>query len=97
MAANSHGHGNSPAAWTGVIIALIGFCLGGVFTVMAQPWLVLASVLVVGLGGVAALVMRSMGLGAEPVPQRPAPGNASVPGPRESAPAEATDARGASV
>ncbi|WP_207958265.1 HGxxPAAW family protein [Streptomyces sp. YIM 98790] len=65
MAGNGHDHGNNPAAWTGVFIALIGFSLGGVFTIMAEPLLVAASAAVVALGGVVTLVMRSMGLGAQ--------------------------------
>lgn len=35
MAGSSHGH--TPAAWTGVIIAFIGFCVAGVFMVAANP------------------------------------------------------------
>ena len=35
MAGSSHGH--TPAAWTGVIIAFIGFCVSGAFMVMANP------------------------------------------------------------
>ena len=35
MAGTSHGH--TPAAWTGVIIAFIGFCVAGAFMVMAEP------------------------------------------------------------
>lgn len=62
MAKHYH-HGNSPAAWTGVIIAFIGFCIGGAFTVMAQPLGVLAGLVVVGLGGVAGLAMRAAGYG----------------------------------
>lgn len=76
MAGNGHDHGNTPAAWTGVIIALIGFTAGGVFMIMAEPLLVIASMVIVLLGGVATLVMRSMGLGkpAAAVPaQRTAP------------------------
>ncbi|THA26921.1 hypothetical protein E4198_21665 [Streptomyces sp. RKND-216] len=70
MAKHYH-HGNSPAAWTGVIIAFIGFCIGGAFTVTAQPIGVVAGLVVVGLGGVAGLVMRSMGLGHDPNPDAP--------------------------
>ncbi|AJP01578.1 HGxxPAAW family protein [Streptomyces leeuwenhoekii] len=61
MAGSSHGH--TPAAWTGVIIAFIGFCVAGAFTVMAQPvgfWVGMAIVL---LGGVVGAIMRGMGLG----------------------------------
>lgn len=35
MAGTSHGH--TPAAWTGVIIAFIGFCVSGAFMVLANP------------------------------------------------------------
>lgn len=35
MAGTSHGH--TPAAWTGVIIAFIGFCISGAFMVLANP------------------------------------------------------------
>lgn len=76
MADNGHDHGNTPAAWTGVVIALIGFTAGGVFTVMAEPLLVVASLVVVALGGVAGLVMRSMGLG-----KKPAQSHAAIPAP----------------
>lgn len=34
MAGSSHGH--TPAAWTGVIISFIGFCVAGVFMVAAN-------------------------------------------------------------
>ncbi|MFF9122055.1 HGxxPAAW family protein [Streptomyces sp. NPDC014889] len=61
MAGSSHGH--TPAAWTGVIIAFIGFCVAGAFMVMAQPvgfWVGLGIVLA---GGVVGSIMRMMGLG----------------------------------
>ncbi|MDN3269361.1 HGxxPAAW family protein [Streptomyces sp. MA15] len=61
MAGSSHGH--TPAAWTGVIIAFIGFCAAGAFMVMNQPVGFWAGMGVVLLGGVVGAVMRSMGLG----------------------------------
>ncbi|MFI2433914.1 HGxxPAAW family protein [Streptomyces sp. NPDC018693] len=61
MAGSSHGH--TPAAWTGVIIAFIGFCAGGAFMVMANPVGFWASMVVVLLGGVVGMIMRAMGLG----------------------------------
>ncbi|MFB7500961.1 HGxxPAAW family protein [Streptomyces sp. NPDC056161] len=61
MAGSSHGH--TPAAWTGVIIAVIGFCVAGAFMVMAQPLGFWAGMVIVVLGGVVGLIMRSMGLG----------------------------------
>ncbi|MEU3845239.1 HGxxPAAW family protein [Streptomyces sp. NPDC028635] len=62
MAGSSHGH--TPAAWTGVIIAFIGFCAAGAFVVLAQPVGFWVSMGVVCLGGVVGGIMRSMGMGA---------------------------------
>ncbi|MFF9084895.1 HGxxPAAW family protein [Streptomyces sp. NPDC014991] len=70
MAGSSHGH--TPAAWTGVIIAFIGFCVSGAFMVMAQPAGFWAGMVIVVLGGVVGAVMRAMGLG-QPKASRPAP------------------------
>ncbi|MEU2223666.1 HGxxPAAW family protein [Streptomyces sp. NPDC012751] len=61
MAGSSHGH--TPAAWTGVIIAFIGFCVAGAFMVMAQPVGFWAGMAIVILGGVVGVIMRAMGLG----------------------------------
>ncbi|MDB1088622.1 hypothetical protein PJ985_13700 [Streptomyces sp. ACA25] len=63
MAGNSHGHGNNPAAWTCVIIILLGFTVGAVFMVMAEPLGVVAGLVVIVLGVVVGLVMNAMGLG----------------------------------
>ncbi|GHC55763.1 HGxxPAAW family protein [Streptomyces cinnamoneus] len=64
MSASDHGH--TPAAWTGVTIAFIGFCISGAFVVMAKPAGFWAGMVVVALGGVVGLVMRSMGMGQAP-------------------------------
>ncbi|MCF3133402.1 HGxxPAAW family protein [Streptomyces olivochromogenes] len=61
MAGSSHGH--TPAAWTGVTIAFIGFCVAGAFMVMAQPLGFWAGMVIIALGGVVGAAMRSMGLG----------------------------------
>ncbi|WP_434588563.1 HGxxPAAW family protein [Streptomyces sp. A5-4] len=61
MAGSSHGH--TPAAWTGVSIAFIGFCISGAFMVLANPlgvWVGLALIL---LGLVVGLAMSAAGLG----------------------------------
>ncbi|MFF5474579.1 HGxxPAAW family protein [Streptomyces achromogenes] len=63
MAGSSHGHGHTPAAWTGVIIAFIGFCVAGAFMVMAQPVGFWAGMVLTLLGGVVGGIMRAMGLG----------------------------------
>ena len=82
MAGSSHGH--TPAAWTGVIIAFIGFCVAGAFMVMAQPLGFWAGMVIIALGGVVGGIMRSMGLGqpkdAHVVPQ-PKPSAAVTPEP----------------
>ncbi|MET9443926.1 HGxxPAAW family protein [Streptomyces sp. NPDC006610] len=64
MADSSHGHGHTPAAWTGVIIAFIGFCVAGAFMVMANPLGFWAGMVLIVLGGVVGMIMRAMGLGA---------------------------------
>ncbi|THA65653.1 hypothetical protein E6P78_17750 [Streptomyces sp. A0958] len=61
MAGSSHGH--TPAAWTGVIIAFIGFCVAGVFMVAANPLGFWAGIGVVLIGGVVGLAMKVAGLG----------------------------------
>ncbi|WP_406458943.1 hypothetical protein OG782_09045 [Streptomyces sp. NBC_00876] len=61
MAGSSHGH--TPAAWTGVIIAFIGFCIAGVFMVAANPLGFWAGMAVVLVGGVVGLAMKAAGLG----------------------------------
>ena len=61
MAGSSHGH--TPAAWTGVIIAFIGFCVAGAFMVMANPLGFWAGMVITVLGGVVGLIMKAMGLG----------------------------------
>ncbi|PWI43459.1 HGxxPAAW family protein [Streptomyces sp. ICBB 8177] len=70
MAGNSHDHGHTLAAWTGVTIAFIGFCVSAVFTVAAKPVGFWAGLVVVVLGGVVGLIMRGMGLGATPKAQK---------------------------
>ncbi|MEU5423979.1 HGxxPAAW family protein [Streptomyces sp. NPDC001407] len=64
MAGSSHGH--TPAAWTGVIISFIGFCVGGAFMVIANPVGFWAGIGIVLLGGVVGGIMRLMGYGMEP-------------------------------
>ncbi|MEU6355357.1 HGxxPAAW family protein [Streptomyces sp. NPDC047072] len=61
MAGSSHGH--TPAAWTGVTICFIGFCVAGAFMVMAQPVGFWAGIVIACLGGVVGWVMSAMGLG----------------------------------
>lgn len=61
MAAN---HGNTPAAWTAVIIVFIGFVVGGAGVLFGRaiPGLALGAAIVV-VGGIVGKVMQLMGLG----------------------------------
>ncbi|MEF9903184.1 HGxxPAAW family protein [Streptomyces sp. P9-A2] len=64
MAGSSHGH--TPAAWTGVIISFIGFCVASMFMVVSSPvgfWVGMGIVL---LGGVVGGIMSKMGMGQKP-------------------------------
>jgi hypothetical protein len=61
MADSSEGH--TPAAWTGVTISFIGFCVAGAFMVMAEPVGFWAGIGVVFLGGIVGLAMKAAGLG----------------------------------
>ncbi|MFJ4683379.1 HGxxPAAW family protein [Streptomyces sp. NPDC091377] len=61
MAGNSHGH--TPAAWTGVSIAFIGFCVAGVFMVADNPLGFWGGMGIIVAGGVVGGIMRAMGLG----------------------------------
>jgi hypothetical protein len=56
-------HGHTPAAWTAVTIVLIGFVVGGVALIVAQPWLAFVGVGIVVLGGIVGKIMQMMGLG----------------------------------
>lgn len=70
-----HDHGHTPAAWTGVIISFVGFCVGGTFVIAAQPAGFWGGMGLILLGPVVGLVMRMMGLGkeSEPVARSAAP------------------------
>jgi hypothetical protein len=71
MAGSSHGH--TPAAWTGVTIAIIGFTVAGAFMVMAEPLGFWAGMAIVALSGFVGLAMRAAGLGRPKAAARPAP------------------------
>ena len=59
-------HGNTPAAWTGVMIILVGFVIGGIGMVIGQWTLFWVGVALVPVGGIVGKIMQKMGLGAEP-------------------------------
>lgn len=61
----SDNHGNTPAAWTAVFIALVGFVVGGIALMldpvsMALFWVGVACV---PIAGIAFVVMEKMGMG----------------------------------
>ncbi|MBO1333464.1 HGxxPAAW family protein [Streptomyces sp. VRA16 Mangrove soil] len=61
MADMSHGH--TPAAWTGVIIAFIGFCVAGAFMVMGSVVGFWAGMALLALAAVVGGAMHLAGLG----------------------------------
>jgi hypothetical protein len=64
MSAN---HGNTPAAWTGVFIILVGFLVAGLGLVFGN-WVVFwIGVAFAPLGVIVGYVMSKMGLGHDPV------------------------------
>ncbi|MEV7377093.1 HGxxPAAW family protein [Streptomyces lydicus] len=63
---SSSGHGHTPAAWTGVIISFIGFCVAGAFIVLDSVPGFWAGIVLTGLGAVVGGLMRAAGLGQEP-------------------------------
>jgi len=57
-------HGSTPAAWTAVLIALVGFCVGGVGLVV-DNWVVFwVGIAMLAVAAVVGKVMQAMGLGA---------------------------------
>jgi hypothetical protein len=57
------GHGNSPAAWTTVIIGIVAFTIGTFAFCFDIPWLVWASAGLLLVGAIVGLVMKFMGYG----------------------------------
>ncbi len=62
---NDPGHGHSVAAWTAVVISLVGFAGGTLAYWFAQPLLVGISAGVVVLGPIVGAVLAAAGLGAK--------------------------------
>ncbi len=57
------GHGHSPAAWTAVVIMLLGFTGGVIAFFFSLSWMVWACVGVVALGLVVGWVLARAGYG----------------------------------
>lgn len=60
-------HGNTPAAWTGVLIVLAGFLVGGIGLVIDSMTLFWVGVACAPLGAIVGLVMGKMGYGGTPL------------------------------
>ncbi len=57
------GHGNSPAAWTAVIIMLVAFAIGTLAFWFDVPWLVFASAGLLVVGALTGFVLGKLGYG----------------------------------
>lgn len=60
------GHGNTPAAWTAVIIITIAFVVGTLAVILANWPLFWVGVALVVVGAIVGKVMAMMGLGKKP-------------------------------
>ena len=57
-------HGSTPAAWTAVVIVLVGFTLGAIAMVMGPNWVLFwISVGIAVLGALAGKVLQLLGFG----------------------------------
>ena len=63
MSESDPGHGNSPAAWTAVIIMLVGFAVGTVAFFLDLPWVVVGSAVLVVIGAIVGWILSKAGYG----------------------------------
>ncbi len=59
------GHGHSPAAWTAVVIMLVGFTIGTIAFFFEVAWVVWASAALVLLGWITGGVLAKLGYGVK--------------------------------
>ena len=57
------GHGHSPAAWTAVVIMLVGFAAGTVAFCFEQPVFVWASAALIVIGAIVGWILAKAGYG----------------------------------
>jgi len=57
------GHGNSPAAWTAVVIMLVAFAIGTGAFILDLPIVVWASAGLLVIGAITGLVLKRLGYG----------------------------------
>jgi len=58
-------HGNTPAAWTGVLIVLAGFVIGGIGLVIDSMTVFWIGVACAPIGAIVGMVLGKMGLGSD--------------------------------
>ena len=63
MSESDPGHGNSPAAWTAVIIMLVGFTIGTIAFFFDLPWIVVGSAVLVVVGAIVGWILSRAGYG----------------------------------
>jgi hypothetical protein len=59
------GHGHSPAAWTAVVIMLIGFTAGTVAFCFEQPMIVWISAALIPIGALVGWILAKAGYGVK--------------------------------
>ena len=62
--AHAVGHGNSIAAWSAVVIILIGTLVAALAVTFTLPWLFVVGAVVIVLGAIAGKLLSAMGFGA---------------------------------
>ncbi|MBK6761977.1 MAG: hypothetical protein IPG68_01245 [Micrococcales bacterium] len=68
-------HGRTTAMWTGTTIVTIGFLVGTIALIIAQPWLFWVGVALVPIGAIVGKAMAMAGMGQ---PQKDAPARAAA-------------------
>ncbi|SEL72830.1 HGxxPAAW family protein [Streptacidiphilus jiangxiensis] len=64
MSANAHGH--TTAAWTGVGVSFVGFCVAAYGMVVPTPIIVVIGLVVAAAGAVVGKAMSAAGFGKKP-------------------------------
>jgi predicted membrane channel-forming protein YqfA (hemolysin III family) len=65
MPTHEDNHGKNPAAWTMVVLVLIGSLVSSIAVVFARPLFFWIGIAIVLAGGIVGLVLRSAGFGQE--------------------------------
>lgn len=59
----SQGHGSSPAAWTAVVLIIVGFAVGGLGLVAGRPAGFYLGIALAVLGCIAGKALQALGFG----------------------------------